>query len=105
MEILDRVVAATCAAPIVPPAPGLLSTITGCPSCFVKRSPTARAMVSVPEPAVKGTTRRIGWRGYALSWACATPQARPVASRQAAAALRNFFISYLQHVFRRYVWA
>ena len=41
---------ATCADPIMPLAPGLLSTMTGCPSFSPRRLPISRAVMSVPPP-------------------------------------------------------
>ncbi len=60
---------ATCAAPSVPPAPGLFSTMIGCPSARDIGSATVRAMMSVPLPAVKGTTKWIGLSGNPCAWA------------------------------------
>ncbi len=47
---------ATSAAPTPPPAPGLFSTITGCPSAVVSLSLIVRARMSVVPPAANGTT-------------------------------------------------
>ena len=47
--------------PIVPPAPGRLSTITGWPHAALSRSPTMRAITSVALPGVNGTMIRIGF--------------------------------------------
>src|SRR4051812_32005033 len=47
------------------PAPGLLSTITGCPSACVMPVPSARAMASVPPPGANGTTSFTGLSGNA----------------------------------------
>jgi len=54
------------------PAPGLLSTITGCPRLTDICWPTERAIASTAPPAVYPTTIRIGFNGKA-SAACALP--------------------------------
>src|SRR5438094_1091038 len=61
-----------------PSAPGRVSTITGCPSDWVRACASTREPISAAPPAAKGTTRRIGLLGY---WAPASRQA----SRQTAA--------------------
>jgi hypothetical protein len=48
---------------MVPPAPGLLSMMMGWPMLLPMASPMVRAMMSVPLPAVNGTTNRIGLDG------------------------------------------
>ena len=47
---------ATVAAPVLPPAPGRFSTITGCPSVFCRSSEIARANTSARPPAGNGAT-------------------------------------------------
>ncbi len=42
---------ATASMAMAPPAPALLSTMTGVPSCAASRSPIARAMTSLTPPA------------------------------------------------------
>src|SRR5262245_2231928 len=70
----------------MPPAPGLLSTITCWPSFSVRCSATSRAVMSdTPAPAANGTTMRRGWLGQA--WAELRPAAE--ASRAPASALRR----------------
>ena len=54
---------------MVPPAPGLLSTITGWPSDLANGSAMVRATMSLAPPAAKVTTMRTGFSGHA---ACAT---------------------------------
>jgi hypothetical protein len=61
--------------PMLPAAPGLLSTKIGRFSCAVSPGATWRAIRSMPVPGVKGTTSRIG--------ASALPCAQP--AEQAAA--------------------
>jgi hypothetical protein len=56
---------ATSLPPSVPPAPGLLSTITGWPSALASGSEIARATMSLAPPAAKVTTMRIGFSGHA----------------------------------------
>src|SRR5258706_6846061 len=62
----------------MPPAPGLFSTMMGCPRFFEASSASLRKCVSVEPPAGQGTTSVIGRAGK--PWASA-PAARP---RQAA---------------------
>ena len=50
--------------PIVPAAPGRLSTMTCCPQRSVSFAATARAVMSVPPPGTKGPMRRTGFVGY-----------------------------------------
>src|SRR5215468_4037686 len=75
----------------MPPAPGLLSTITCWPSFSVRCSAMSRAVMSdTPAPAANGTTMRRGWLGQTRAeptWA----EPRPVvaASRAPASALRR----------------
>src|SRR2546426_7642317 len=57
---------------IRPPAPGLFSTITGCPMLSDSFCPTRRAKRSLPPPAAKPTIKRIGLLGkFAASSPCA----------------------------------
>src|SRR4051812_47760011 len=51
-------------APMLPPAPGRLSTITCWPSAALIGAATKRAMVSPPPPAEDPTMMRIGLVGY-----------------------------------------
>src|SRR5256885_10841650 len=53
---------------MAPLAPGLFSTTTGWPSDLLSGSDSARAMVSVNEPAGKPTTMRTGRVGHLSSW-------------------------------------
>src|SRR4051812_36567139 len=73
--------------PMVPPAPGRFSTITGWPHAAVSRSPMSRATTSVALPAVNGTMMWIGRDGYA-SCACA-------ADCQSAAAASSALMSFI----------
>src|SRR5574343_857916 len=68
---------ATALAPIKAPAPGLLSTTTGCPKAGASFSANTRAAMSGPPPGGKGTTRVMVLAGKA--WACARPSGRPAA--------------------------
>jgi hypothetical protein len=60
----------TSAPPMVPPAPGLLSTITGWPIALASGSEIARATMSLAPPAANVTTMRTGFSGQA-AWAVA----------------------------------
>jgi len=75
----------TAEVPICPPAPGRLSTITGCFQCSLMRCATMRAAMSAPAPVVSGTISRIVLTGY--SCACA-----PAMHSAAAATTRTRFI-------------
>ncbi len=62
---------ATSAAPMVAPAPGLLSTTIGCPSFSVSNGPNWRATTSLDPPGGKVTTILMALVGY--DWATAAP--------------------------------
>src|SRR3954465_6574942 len=66
-------------APMVPPAPGLLSTMTDWPSSACKGTATRRATISDEPPGEKVTTTRTGLVGHV--WAAAFPQHRKTAIR------------------------
>src|SRR5512146_3515277 len=51
-------------APTFPPAPGRLSTTTGCPHAAASFGATRRASTSAEPPARYGTTTWIGLEGY-----------------------------------------
>src|SRR5690349_2077309 len=68
-----------------PPAPGRLSTITGCFQVSISFCPRARATVSTAPPAANGTTIRTGLAGYA--WA--TAPVAVAAEASAMSALEN----------------
>src|SRR3954468_24624270 len=59
-------------APMLPPAPGRLSTITCWPSAALIGAATRRAMISPPPPAEDPTMMRIGLVGYACAHAVPT---------------------------------
>src|SRR6476469_2541841 len=67
--------------PVVPPAPGEFSTITGWPRCGRMPSAMMRAMVSVDPPAASGTRIVTGRDGK--DCALAPPIAQPAASAMA----------------------
>jgi len=69
---------------IMPPAPGLFSTMTLWPSFFSMNGWTMRAIASLLPPGGKLTISRIGWSGKALH---AGPAATniPVAAMSVAA--------------------
>src|SRR5881397_2344079 len=48
-----------------PAPPGLFSTYTVCPSCFVSSAATERATISEVPPGANGTRKRIGLEGQA----------------------------------------
>src|SRR5690606_12028348 len=58
---------ATCAAPILPPAPGLFSTTIGWPRSLASDSPSVRAITSIAPPGGKGTIQVMGRSGYAAA--------------------------------------
>src|SRR2546421_8012947 len=68
---------ATKSAPMLPPAPGLFSTTTGCPRACCSFGAIRRAERSTGPPGAYGTTRWIG-----LVWA------KPCAAAASAAATR-----------------
>ena len=57
---------ATDSVAMLPPAPVLFSTTTGCPSCTARRCATTLVMVSMPPPAPCPTTMRMGLAGKAV---------------------------------------
>jgi hypothetical protein len=67
---------------MVPPAPGLFSTMTVCPSVSVIDCWMARASWSVLPPAAYGTIMRIGLLGYVP---CASAGSAPASSEAQAA--------------------
>src|SRR6266550_2428470 len=50
--------------PMLPPAPGLFSMTNGCPSDWLRRSPTIRASASAGPPGGNGTRIRTALLGY-----------------------------------------
>src|SRR5260370_23025336 len=73
--------AAACV-PIIAPAPGRVSTITGWRQCSVNFCPITRARMSTDPPGANGTMILIGFSGYVSAGACA---GAPLAPRMAAA--------------------
>ena len=69
--------------PMPPPAPGRLSTITGCFRSFISWSPITRAITSIAPPAGAGTMIR---RGLSL----AAYVSGAASARSAAHAARRF---------------
>ena len=57
--------------PMLPPAPGRLSTTTAYPSCSVSFWLTSRATILEPPPGGKGSMSRIGLSGYGCASGCA----------------------------------
>lgn len=75
--------------PILPLAPGLLSTTTGWPQCRVSSAPSARARISMPVPGLYGTMMVIG---RPATWAAAGR--RETATRRSApTAVRNTWLA------------
>src|SRR5213595_3695984 len=73
---------------MVVPAPGLLSTMTDCPSSFDSASPYSRATLSAPPPAGKPMTRRIGLDGKASAASAGPASADADASRNSRVGCR-----------------
>src|SRR4051812_1422840 len=69
---------------MLPSAPALLSTSTGCPTALDKPVATMRARMSVTLPAANGTTKVIGRDGHGSD--CANPEAGAIANARKAAA-------------------
>src|SRR5262245_10023030 len=70
---------------MAPPAPGLLSTTTGTPTCLLSWSASSLMLMSLPPPAGQATIKVIGSEGNVC--ACApgaaamtTPAATPAAN-------------------------
>src|SRR5207253_9441432 len=78
--------------PMYRPAPGLLSRTNTHLVLAVTLFVTSRAMMSVPPPAGKGTTRRIGLAGQA----CAKARGRAPAKARATRARRMKFMDCLR---------
>src|SRR5688572_21866721 len=68
-------------APMLPPAPVLFSTTTGCPHASLSFCPSRRATTSVVPPAANGTTIFTGFDGNACAAASAGAKARTAAAR------------------------
>src|SRR5258708_9298518 len=73
-----------------PPAPGLLSTMTGWPSRSPSLSASSRAGMSVEPPAAPGTTRVMGRVGQASAAMAAVAH-----SQAAAASVRRLNMVFL----------
>src|SRR5436305_12851284 len=74
----------TASAPMLPAAPGRLSTITGWPHFSLNFAATMRGSRSALPPAGNGTTMRTGFAGHSCAW---TAVARLAAKATAAASL------------------
>src|SRR4051812_298662 len=55
---------AASSAAMLPPAPALLSMITGCPRAGPRCCPSSRATKSLPPPGAAATMSRMGLAGY-----------------------------------------
>src|SRR5688572_15335458 len=84
--------------PMMPFAPGRLSTITCWPHVPVSFSATDRAMMSTPPPAAWGTMIRTGRFGNCCAAAVAQQSAKAAAagSRKSKVGSRKFFIGFSQ---------
>src|SRR4051794_19551347 len=77
---------------MLPPAPGLFSTMNGCPKVGCMYWPRRRPNWSVVPPALKGTMMVTGFAGQA---ACCATDAAAVA-RTAKAASASVFMGFLR---------
>src|SRR5688572_13600637 len=76
---------------MVPAAPGLFSTTTGCPRISWSAGAMMRAVTSTFPPAENGTMMRIGLDGKV----CAAAAVANVATRAARARLKDVFMEFL----------
>src|SRR5690242_14670424 len=76
-------------APMLPPAPGRLSTITCWPSAALIGAAMRRAIVSPPPPAEDPTMMRIGLVGYDWGYAGFTLEKAAAVAQIAALSLQN----------------
>src|SRR5205823_145772 len=84
-------------APMVPAAPGRLSTTTGWPSSSLNPGTRVRAMMSVAPPGARPTMRRTGFDGYEEDEGCPSAQGERSGETRAAsnANARNMRDVYL----------
>src|SRR5882672_7261051 len=83
--------------PMVPPAPGRFSTITGCPRLAANLSVTLRPMTSVTLPGVKGTmtrSARLG-KGASCANACGAGASSAATIKRPALATTSPFFGWL----------
>src|SRR5690606_26070767 len=85
----------TISAPSVAPAPGLFSTITGCPRDLDNSSPSARARTSVVPPAENGTTKLTGLAGQDSAMAASDDMSPMAVTLNAAAASVRDFLAFV----------
>src|SRR5207245_1653877 len=83
---------------MLPPAPGLFSTMNCCESCSASDCAIRRARMSIAWPAAKPTTMRTGCAGYV----CAAATLETAGDARALAAscwncLRRSFTGFLPH--------
>src|SRR5690242_5773620 len=83
---------------MVPPAPGLFSTITGWPSLADSSLDIARAITSVALPGVKATMTCTGFSGQFWAWA-GSANGSPSASASAAMSRRILSSPYACFLF------
>src|SRR3954468_8887931 len=77
-----------------PLAPGLLSMTNVVPSDLLAFSASMREMLSVAEPGPNGTTMRMGFDGYAESWASVGSANRHKPASAAREQYRGMVLSY-----------
>src|SRR5262245_55876584 len=83
---------------MLPPAPGLFSTTTGCPNAVDSFCPMIRASVSVLPPGAKGTTYVIGWLGH-VSGAAAYDTVPIAANAIALIDASKYFLNVIEFSF------
>ncbi|MNT44333.1 hypothetical protein D3C72_1808550 [compost metagenome] len=94
--VWPSVARATSCMPMLPPAPGLLSTTTGWPSAFCRAGCISRDTMSPGAPAGKATTSRTGLVGQvSAAWLGARVASTAAAVRQAARGRRKAFMGCL----------
>src|ERR1700761_6418199 len=85
--------------PIVPPAPGLLSTTTGTPSASDRDCMANRPVESVPPPGGRATMQRIGRLGQ-VSARTMAGAARAIVAPVSIARRVYLYMEAFDHVFR-----
>src|SRR6266700_2565850 len=89
--------------PMLPPAPGRLSTITCCATRSESFCAIDRAMIWVPPPGGKATTKRIGLAGYGSAAAMPRASSRAIPGRAgpSLSLLSRRFLAVLRKIFAR----
>src|SRR5262249_7713822 len=86
---------ATEAKPMLPPAPGRISMITGCPSRRETSSSTTRLTVSEALPAGEGLITFIGLLGPCCAFAAAAPTIKIVGTTRRRTIRKIFPVAFL----------